>query len=401
MSDNSDEDFFDYEKDSPKRSAQNDDEGDPEVPMRDDEPEDDDRDAQGPEAGEDEADAGYGGDENYGNDEVEKNRDEIGDLDAEPEEETMEIQYDKDSEGEAMDLYREDDDEGYEEARPSKQKRREKDRGEKVKKKKHRERAEEAEEDEYAEGNDGKKKKRKRKEDEADTNAVEELCREMETAYEEDIECFRMKRPALNKLKLLGKVESVLRKTANQKAFIDLGGNPDISDTGLDILSKWLSKLPNGAQPSLQLKKKIVDIIYQLPVTEEHLRGSGLGQTLYSMRSNQAEDPDLRKTLKDIIDKWTKLITDMASEYDQRHEDIRDRKKIEVSLDDFRQRSMSTLKKSIPRMVNKRSGFDFVRKPVGMGKDNEMRGTSARQKASEDTDKLIKDMKRKMKKDWK
>ena len=138
-------------------------------PLGDDEPEDDDRDAQGPEAGEDEADAGYGGDENYGNDEVEKNRDEIGDLDAEPEEETMEIQYDKDSEGEAMDLYREDDDEGYEEARPSKQKRREKDRGEKVKKKKHRERAEEAEEDEYAEGNDGKKKKRKRKEDEADT----------------------------------------------------------------------------------------------------------------------------------------------------------------------------------------------------------------------------------------
>ena len=33
MSDNSDEDFFDYEKDSPKRSAQNDDEGDPEVPL--------------------------------------------------------------------------------------------------------------------------------------------------------------------------------------------------------------------------------------------------------------------------------------------------------------------------------------------------------------------------------
>lgn len=44
---------------------------------------------------------------------------------------------------------------------------------------------------------------------------------------------------------------------------------------------------------------------------------------------------------------------------------------------------MSALKKSIPRMVNKRSGFDFVRKPVGVGKDNEMRGTSARQKTNE------------------
>jgi len=401
MSDSSGEDFFEYDKDSPQRDAQNDDEGDPEVPLRDEDPDQDDKDAQGPEAGEDEDDAGYGGDENYGNDEVGKNREDIGDQDAEPEEETMEIQYDKDSEGEAIDLYRDDDGEEYEDERTSsKKKRREKDRGEKVKKKKHRERAEEAEEDEYAEGNDGKKKKRKRKEDEADTAIVEDLSKEMEQAYEEDIECFRMKRPALNKLKMLGKVETVLRKTSNQRAFIDLG-NVESQDTGLDILSKWLSKLPNGAQPSLQLKKKIVDIIYQLPVTEDHLRSSELGKTLYSMRNNPAEDPDLKKTLKDIIDKWTKLITDMANEYDQRHEDIRDRKKIEVSLDDFRQRSMSTLKKSIPRMVNKRSGFDFVRKPVGVGKDNEMRGTTARQKTSEDTDKLIKDMKRKMKKDWK
>jgi transcription factor SPN1 len=379
-----DEELFDYDKDSPspRKSPQND-EADPEIPLRDEEAEQDDQDAQGPEAGEDEADAGYGGDENYGNDEVEKNRDEIGDQDAEPEEETMEIQYDKDSDGEGMDLYRDDNDEEFDDRRDSKKKRREKDRGErgeKVKKKKHREKYEEAEEDEYAEGNDGKKKKRKRKEDEADTMIVEELCREMEQAYEEDLQCFRLKRPALNKLKLLSKVETVLKKTSNQRAFIDLGNAPDIQDTGLDILAKWLAKLPNGALPSLQLRKKIIDIIFALPVTEEHLRSSEIGKTLYSMRSNPAEDPDLKKTLKDVIDKWTKLITDMANEYDQRHEDIRDRKKIEVSIDDFRQRNMSALKKSIPRMVNKRSGFDFVRKPVGVGKDNEMRGTSARQK---------------------
>ncbi len=59
-----------------------------------------------------------------------------------------------------------------------------------------------------------------------------------------------------------------------------------LTDTGLDILAKWLAKLPNGALPSLQLRKKIVDIIFQLPVTEEHLRSSELGKTLYSMRSN-------------------------------------------------------------------------------------------------------------------
>lgn len=252
-----DEDFFDYEKDSPKNSPKNGGEGDPEIPLRDEEAEQDDNDAQGPEAGEDEADAGYGGDENYGNEEQEKNRDEIGDQDAEPEEETMEIQYDKDSEGEGIDLYRDDNEEDFDDRREVKKKRREKDRGdrgergEKIKKKKHREKYEEAEEDEYAEGNDGKKNKKKRKEDEPDTAVVEDLCREMEQAYEEDIQCFRLKRPALHKLKLLPRVEEVLRKTSNQRAFIDLGNTPDIQDTGLDILAKWLAKLPNGSLPSL------------------------------------------------------------------------------------------------------------------------------------------------------
>jgi len=45
---------------------------------------------------------------------------------------------------------------------------------------------------------------------------------------------------------------------------------------------------------------------------------------------DKGEDPDLKKTLKDVIDKWTKLITDMANEYDQRHEDI-----VMIKIGDF------------------------------------------------------------------
>lgn len=42
---------------------------------------------------------------------------------------------------------------------------------------------------------------------------------------------------------------------------------------------------------------------------------------------------------------------------------------------------MSSLRKSIPKMTMKRSGFDFVRKPVSEG--GSMRATNARQQANE------------------
>jgi len=216
------------------------------------------------------------------------------------------------------------------------------------------------------------------------------LVDEMETAYENDIECFEQKRPAIFKLKLLPKVESILKRFIYQRALLEMGDG-----SGLEILRKWLSKTKRGPPPSLQIKKSLLDIVLQLPVTDDNLKESKIGQVIYTMRNNPNEDPELKKTLKEIIDKWTRVITD-TNDYNSLIEDYRDRKKIAVSLDDYRQQSMSSLRKSIPRMVNKRSGFDFVRRPQQEGGSRSMSG---RQQATEECDKLIKEMKRKMKKE--
>ncbi len=55
------------------------------------------------------------------------------------------------------------------------------------------------------------------------------------------------------------------------------------------MLTKWLQKLPNGPAPSIQIKKRLVDIIYQLPVTDEILKLSEIGKLIYKMRTNPSE----------------------------------------------------------------------------------------------------------------
>jgi len=81
----------------------------------------------------------------------------------------------------------------------------------------------------------------------------------MDEAWRLDKESFERKQPALHKLKLLPYVDRTLRKEYMQENFLE--------KDGLDYIEKWLSKMPDGASPSQTIKKKLLEIIYFLPVT--------------------------------------------------------------------------------------------------------------------------------------
>ena len=44
--------------------------------------------------------------------------------------------------------------------------------------------------------------------------------------------------------------------------------------------------MPDGSSPSQTLKKKLLDILNFLPVTEEHLKSCKIGKLLYDMQKN-------------------------------------------------------------------------------------------------------------------
>jgi len=76
-------------------------------------------------------------------------------------------------------------------------------------------------------------------------------------------------------------------------------------------------------------------------------------------------------------------------------------KKLNVSLDEHRLKTLSTLRQSIPKLTMKRSGFDFSKKPP---KENERTNLSQGRKiksSSADLDKMFFDAKRKIRKELK
>jgi len=237
-----------------------------------------------------------------------------------------------------------------------------------------------------------RKAKKKKAEEDVAQNDIENLITEMEYAYKEDLESFENQKPALNKLKLLPKVEYYLKRQAHQEMFVDLRYR------GLEILTKWLTKLPNGAAPALPLRKKLVEVIHNLPVSEEQIKNCEIGKILFEMRSNPNEDPELRKYLKDLIDKWTRILIDIPADYTSYKEDSKNVKRVGISLDDHRKKTLSSLRQSIPRLTNRKSGFDFVKKPHQQKEDSKSMQRSA---GSDECDKLIFDLKRKIKKEFK
>lgn len=61
---------------------------------------------------------------------------------------------------------------------------------------------------------------------------------------------------AINKLTLLPKVEANLKKIRLREAFLDLGI--------LNVLTVWLTKLPNGSLPHLEIREKLLKILKEV-----------------------------------------------------------------------------------------------------------------------------------------
>jgi transcription factor SPN1 len=315
-----------------------------------------------------------------------------------------EMTFDKDqddaSDGSGViDYYDEGDETEYKRKTKKKSKNREKSTQSKSRKKT--KKNEEAEED-FVEGTESdverelekraKKAKKKKAEEDVAQNDVENLIKEMEFAYKEDIECYENQKPALNKLKLLPKVEYYLKRQAHQEQFVE---------QGLMVMAKWLTKLPNGAAPALPLRKKLVEVIQNLPVSEEQIKTCDIGKILFEMKSNPNEDPELRRVLKDLIDKWTRILIDIPADYRDYKEDSRNVKRVGISLDELRTKRLSDLRKSIPRLTNRKSGFDFVKKPQSQLKEDSKGVVQMRTGGMDECDKLIFDLKRKIKKEFK
>lgn len=129
----------------------------------------------------------------------------------------------------------------------------------------------------------------------------------MTRAYEKDIANNKQGKPALEKLKLMDSIAKKLKHHQFASIFLDANG--------LDVINNFISMLPDGSWPLSTLRSKILQIIYNLPATIDHLRSTRLRRTLALLQASKKEFANNKKLIQLIKDKWSRIICTIPVDY--------------------------------------------------------------------------------------
>lgn len=128
---------------------------------------------------------------------------------------------------------------------------------------------------------------------------AEKLMMQMSTAVMRDDELFRKGEPAVEKLKLLPKVQKAVGLT--DLHFTLLTG--DI----LGALKDWIQPKEKFLPP-LHLRTEVYKLLDKLPIETEHLRKSEIGPIITILRKHNEETEPNRNMLKNLIEKWSRFV---------------------------------------------------------------------------------------------
>jgi hypothetical protein len=129
----------------------------------------------------------------------------------------------------------------------------------------------------------------------------------MNFAAESDVESNKQGKPGTAKLRIAEKVISKLKNMRFAEQFLHCNG--------LNVLNKFLARLPDGSWPLSNVRNGILKLIYTLPVTVDQIRSSLLGRTLSVLQTSPKEFAENKKLIQAVKDKWSRLLCDIEVEY--------------------------------------------------------------------------------------
>jgi len=130
-------------------------------------------------------------------------------------------------------------------------------------------------------------------------NYADRLMISMSTAVKQDDELFKKGEPAVEKLKLLPKVQKAVNLTDLHSTL--LTGNI------LVALKDWIEPKEKFLPP-LHLRTEVYKLLDKLPIETEHLRRSEIGPLITALRKHNEETEPNRHMLKNLIEKWSRLV---------------------------------------------------------------------------------------------
>lgn len=135
---------------------------------------------------------------------------------------------------------------------------------------------------------------------------AESLLAQMEAAFEADREAFAKGEPALNKLRMLKKVEENLS--------IDNMHEDLMSGGVLGALRGWLEIMPDGSLPNSKIRTSILIMLDKLRVdcsNEDHreqLKRSGIGRIVMFLSKLPDETQENRRLAQKLVQTWSRPI---------------------------------------------------------------------------------------------
>lgn len=129
----------------------------------------------------------------------------------------------------------------------------------------------------------------------------------MSFAIETDNENNKAGKPGIAKLRMVDKVITKLKSHSFASVFLD--------HSGLEIINKFINKLPDGSWPLSTVRGKLLSSIYGLPIHMEHIKKTELGKTLSALLNSNKELPENKKMIQHIKDKWYRIICEVSAEY--------------------------------------------------------------------------------------
>lgn len=138
-------------------------------------------------------------------------------------------------------------------------------------------------------------------------DAIAALRDKMRLAAVEDAECIKAGKPALNKIRMLPEVTSILRKESLADSILD--GNL------LESARMWLEPLPDASLPSYEIQREIFSALESLPIKTIHLRESGLGRVVLFYQKSKRPHAHIKRTADRLIGDWTRPIMGRSDNY--------------------------------------------------------------------------------------